>query len=73
MDRAVVDTGMPTVRELETPFRDGSVRTTILHKFPILGPGGRPIAIGGLNTDITDRQACGGGIARERKAVSGFV
>lgn len=56
MDRAVVDTGMPTVRELETPFRDGSVRTTILHKFPILGPGGRPIAIGGLNTDITDRK-----------------
>ncbi len=56
MDRAVVDTGMPTVRELETPFRDGSVRTTILHKFPILGPDGRPIAIGGLNTDITDRK-----------------
>jgi diguanylate cyclase (GGDEF)-like protein/PAS domain S-box-containing protein len=56
LDRAVVKSGRPIAREMETPFSDGSVRTTILHKFPIFGPDGSPIAIGGLNTDITDRK-----------------
>ncbi len=55
-DREVLATKTAIEREIETPFKDGTLRTTILHKFPIFGPDGRPIAIGGFNIDITERK-----------------
>ncbi len=56
-DREVVRTGTPVEMELETPFADGTSRVTLLQKFPIFDPEGRITAIGGMNTDITERKS----------------
>ena len=55
-DRQVLELGKPVESELQTPFKDGRERTTILQKFPICDPDGRIVAIGGINTDITERK-----------------
>ncbi len=55
-DRQVVETGESVEREYETPFADGSVRSTWMQKFPIRDHDGEIIGIGGINTDITKQK-----------------
>lgn len=55
-DRAVIEHSKPIDLELFTPLSGDSERITLLQKFPIFGPGGDIVAIGGVNTDITDRK-----------------
>jgi PAS domain S-box-containing protein len=55
-DREVLDTGKIVEREYESPFPDGSVRATRLQKFPITDDDGNIVAIGGINTDITEHK-----------------
>ncbi len=57
VDNKVVENGETFVLEVETPWADGGVRTTLLQKFPIWGSDGSIIAVGGVNTDITERKA----------------
>ncbi len=65
-DRQVAETGHIVKIETQTPFADGSARTTILHKFPIIDPEGNTIAIGGINLDISDRKQMEQELARHR-------
>ena len=46
---------MLVTAELKTPLADGRILTTLIQKFPIVGPDGEIIAIGGINTDISER------------------
>ncbi len=56
-DRDVVRTGKPVEQELTTPFADGTRRITLIQKFPIFDPQGKITAIGGINTDVTERKS----------------
>jgi PAS domain S-box-containing protein len=55
-DARVMNTGEVFQIERVTRFPDGSNRTTLVVKFPIMGPNGRPVALGGVVSDITDRK-----------------
>ena len=54
-DRRAVDDpgGIQTVETLTHP--DGTVHHSLVTKFPIPGPGGRPALVGGMAVDVTDR------------------
>jgi PAS domain S-box-containing protein len=56
-DNDVVKTETPLEMELTTPFADGTSRVTLLQKFPIFDPEGKITAIGGINTDVTERKS----------------
>jgi PAS domain S-box-containing protein len=52
--RAMAESGgLQTVETLTHP--DGTVRQSLVSKFPILVPGGRPALVGGMAVDMTDR------------------
>ena len=55
LDKEVLETGAPVVREHRTPRADGTEITTVLYKFPVIGADGSIIGIGGTNVDITAR------------------
>ncbi len=55
-DRQVKETGMPLEFEEVVPHKDGP-HTYVAVKFPITDAHGAVIAIGGISTDITDRNA----------------
>jgi PAS domain S-box-containing protein len=46
--------GIQTIETLE--LEDGAVHHSLVSKFPILGPAGKPVMVGGIAIDITDRQ-----------------
>ncbi len=52
----VKESGKHAVQELEIPFADGAPHTVLVTKFPVLGADGRPIAVGTIGTDITERK-----------------
>ena len=54
IDHEVVETGATVSREQLTPRAGGTQIPTILQKFPVLDGNGKVIAIGGVNTDITE-------------------
>jgi PAS domain S-box-containing protein len=54
-DRKVLDAGVPLEFE-EVALHDDGVHTSIVFKFPLCDGDGRPYAIGGITTDITDRK-----------------
>ncbi len=55
-DRKVLETGTATERETQTPLPDGTTRTTIMHKFPIIRPDGGYTGVGTIEIDITERK-----------------
>ena len=55
-DQEVLRLKAQDVRELEFPRPDGIIHTVISTKFPIFGPDGEVIALGAINTDITERK-----------------
>lgn len=54
-DRKVLDAGAPLEFE-EVALHDDGLHTSIVFKFPLCDGEGRPYAIGGITTDITDRK-----------------
>ena len=54
-EEAVVETFAAVEREVCIPNPDGTTRTYLSVKFPVIGPGGEPVGIGGVDTDITER------------------
>ena len=54
-DRKVLKAGVPLEFE-EAALHDDGVHTSIVVKFPLRDGDGRPYAIGGITTDITDRK-----------------
>ena len=53
-DTVVVENERLIQTEMETPLANSRILTTLLQKFPIRGTDGEVIAIGGINTDISD-------------------
>lgn len=53
IENAVLADGNPVVREVEVPTVNNSLRTVLLHKFPIKDAEGKIIGIGGIETDIS--------------------
>lgn len=54
-DRKVLDAVMPLEFE-EVALHDDGLHTSIVFKFPLCDGDGRPYAIGGMTTDISDRK-----------------
>ena len=55
-DRQVIETLSPVEFEFETTGSDGLPQTDMVVKFPILGPGGKILAVGASHTNITERK-----------------
>ncbi len=55
-DAEVVETGILVRNETTTPLADGRVLSTLIQKFPIVGPDGQIVGVGGINTDISDQK-----------------
>ena len=55
-DREALTKQIPIQLEIETPFADGSSQTTLMQRFPITDEKGKLMAVGGINTDITERK-----------------
>jgi PAS domain S-box-containing protein len=54
-DRKVLEAGVPLEFE-EVAQHDDGLHTSIVFKFPLCDGDGRPYALGGMTTDITDRK-----------------
>jgi len=55
LDKKIMDDGKIVEHEIVEPFADGTTHTTILSKFPIFDENGSVVAIGTVETDITER------------------
>ncbi|NQU62401.1 MAG: PAS domain S-box protein [Rhodospirillales bacterium] len=53
-EREVLRTKAPVSIEHLTPLADGTALETILHKFPVFGPDGEVVAIGGININVSE-------------------
>lgn len=56
IDKKIVETLKPIEVEIPTPALNGKEITTILQKFPIVDEQGNVVAIGSVNTDISERK-----------------
>jgi PAS domain S-box-containing protein len=65
-DLDVLRAGTPVQSEEVAPHKDGLLHAYISIKFPLLNPDGTPYAVGGISTDITDRQQAEQALRRER-------
>ena len=53
-DRRVMDGGASNTWQEEITYKDGAVRTVVVTKFPVSGPGGQVMGVGVASTDVTD-------------------
>jgi diguanylate cyclase (GGDEF)-like protein/PAS domain S-box-containing protein len=53
-DLAVLAAAASQTTEVLVPHADGTVHRFVSQKFPMFGPGGRPYAVAGISTDITE-------------------
>ena len=56
IDLEILRSGTIIDEEIDEPFVDGSIHSMLMTKFPILGPGGKAVAVGTIETDITERK-----------------
>jgi diguanylate cyclase (GGDEF)-like protein/PAS domain S-box-containing protein len=56
-DLLVLADGVARTSTEWAPHPDGTVREFVSHKFPLFDGDGKPYAIGGISTDVTDLQA----------------
>ena len=54
-DTEVLESGNAVSTETQTPHSDGTIRTSILQKFPVRDANNKIFGIGSMNTDISDR------------------
>ena len=54
VDRRIKETGEPVTQEIVEPFADGSRHTALMSKFPIRDHDGTVVAIGSVESDITE-------------------
>ena len=55
-EKEVLESGTPIQFEDVPVVGDGERRTMLSTKFPLLNAAGKPYAVGGISTDITDRK-----------------
>jgi PAS domain S-box-containing protein len=55
-DQKILKGGAVVSKEIEMTYGDGATRTVLTNKFPILGQDGKPVAVGVVSTDITERK-----------------
>ena len=56
VDRRVMETGETVTQEITEPFVDGAPHILLITKFPIRDAAGEIIALGSVETDITERK-----------------
>ncbi len=56
-DRRVLETGKPIVLDTEIHFEDGKTRRCLVTRFPVMAPGGAPLGVGAVVTDLTELKA----------------
>ena len=56
VDGRIKETGEPISQEITKPFADGSLHILLITKFPVLDADGTILAIGTVQTDITERK-----------------
>ena len=66
-DAQVLAAGQVIHREIDADFPDGTTRTTLVSKFPIMGTDGFPLAVGGVETDITELKSLERRLARSQR------
>ncbi len=65
IDRQVMETGESVTQEITAPFADGSAHTLVMSKFPIRDTDGTTIAVGTVETDITERKLAEEALAKK--------
>ncbi len=55
-DHRVLETRSALEEEVRLQYPDGKTRTAMVIKFPVFGPDGGAVAVGGFNIDIGDRK-----------------
>ena len=53
-DRRVMAAGTSNTWQEDITYKDGAVRTVVVTKFPVPGPGGEIVGVGVVSTDVTD-------------------
>jgi|GEM_PF-7018849 len=53
-DRQIVEQGITITSEFDMPYADGEIHNEITAKFPLRDDTGKIVAIGGIDTDITE-------------------
>ncbi|MEE9318148.1 MAG: PAS domain S-box protein [Rhodospirillales bacterium] len=71
-DIQVLKSGSTMEWELEQVLVDGQKQVTQITKFPVFGPDGNVIAIGGFNADITERKRSEGALEKSEKRLRMF-
>jgi PAS domain S-box-containing protein len=67
LDRRVVGSRDTIELEVEVPLGDGTPRTFMATRFPILDDQGEVRAIGGIDTDVTERKRLAAELLREQR------
>jgi len=55
-DRVALETGEAFQREHQIVFKDGSIHSIVVTKFPILDGKGQPIGVAGISSDVTEQK-----------------
>ncbi len=72
-DMEVMKAGATREWEIEQALSDGFDQITSVTKFPVFGPDGNIIAIGGINTDITERERAAAALMESEKRLRLFT
>jgi PAS domain S-box-containing protein len=56
LDKEVLESGVTVEMERQTLFADGSIHTVLATKFPVSDAEGKPVGIGTISSDVTERK-----------------
>ena len=72
-DMEVMKAGASRERKIELALSDGTEQITLFTKFPVFGPDGNIIAIGGIDSDITERERAAAALKESEKRLRLFT
>jgi PAS domain S-box-containing protein len=72
-DMEVMKAGASRERKIELALSDGTEQITLFTKFTVFGPDGNIIAIGGIDSDITERERAAAALKESEKRLRLFT